>query len=76
MSTRRRPLGQGPVPLREYQEQEAEQETETETEQRVARGRTAAERATEDPAPTAPPETQLPTARRALGFGHDTRTTR
>ncbi|MFF2785624.1 hypothetical protein ACFVT6_02400 [Streptomyces sp. NPDC058049] len=62
MSTRRRPLGQGPVPLREDQEQ------------RVVRGRTAAERAIEDPAPADPPEAEPVTARRTLGFGLGTRT--
>ncbi|MFE5556959.1 hypothetical protein [Streptomyces sp. NPDC056544] len=62
MSTRRRPLGHGPVPLREDQEQ------------RAVRGRTAAERAIEDPTPAAPPEAEPSTARRALGFGLGTRT--
>ncbi|MFJ6478821.1 MULTISPECIES: hypothetical protein [unclassified Streptomyces] len=62
MSTRRRPLGHGPVPLREDQEP------------RVVRGRTAAERAVEDPTPAAPLEVEPLTARRALGFGLGPRT--
>ncbi|WP_322872240.1 hypothetical protein [Streptomyces goshikiensis] len=57
MSTTRRPLGHGPVPVVEDQEQ------------RVARGRTAAEQAATDTPPTAPGRPESSPARRVLGHG-------
>ncbi|MFD3700704.1 hypothetical protein ACFWUZ_32010 [Streptomyces sp. NPDC058646] len=57
MSTLRRPLGHGPDPVVEDQEP------------RVARGRTAAERAAEDTEPLQPRTAGGTTARRTLGAG-------